>query len=140
MKILLDTNIWRYLIDTGQHERLHQIARRSRAQITIAPLVIVETLKLNDRVLRNNIIALQTRDCWKRLMPEAYLECSDLREEIFKSHPKWVREKRDRVRFRNLRYDWVRSNGGGWSKVRTETEAVAAHYVSQDTSVLAVLC
>jgi hypothetical protein len=136
MKILLDTNVWRYLIDSGQHDRLHQIARRSRVQIAIAPLILIETLRLSDPVLRKKIVALQARDCWKRLMPEAYLECDDLRQEILKYHPEWVLEKRDTARFRKLRYDWVRSNGGWWSKTRTETDAVAADYASQDTRVL----
>lgn len=110
MKILLDTNVWRYLIDSGQHDRLHQIARRSCAQIAVAPIILLETLRLSDPVLRKEIVVLQARDCWKRLMPAPYLECNDLRQEILKYYPRWALQKRDTARFRKLRYDWVRSN------------------------------
>ena len=42
------------------------------------------------------------------------------------------------ARFRKLRYDWVRANGGFWSKARNETDTVAAQYAFQDTRVLEV--
>jgi hypothetical protein len=136
MKILLDTNVWRYLLDSGQHDQLYQISYRSRIRIAVSPNILVETLRMSNSTLRNSIVELQTRDCWLRLMPEAYLESEELVREMLKYHPKWALQKRDMARLRKLRYDWIRSKGGFWSKVRTDTGAIAKQYESRDTQIL----
>lgn len=136
MRILLDTNVWRYLVDSGQHDGLYRMIHRSCVQIVVAPTILIETLRLGDSALRKKIVEVQTRDCWNRIMPDAYLECEDLKREIMRCRPQWSLPKKNTERFRNLRYDWVRAKGGFWSKARTETDAVAAQYASRDSRVL----
>ena len=136
MRILLDTNIWRYLIDTGTENKLFQSSHRSNIQICIAPAIIVETLRMSDLRTRRRIIEVQTRDCWNRLMPEAYLECEDVKQEMIRTHPEWKLKTKNVNLFRKLRYDWIRTKGGFWGKVRTDSDTVAAHYKRQDSAAL----
>jgi hypothetical protein len=136
MQILLDTNVWRYLVDSELHDDLYRTACHSGVQIAVAPTILIETLRLGDSALRKKIVEVQTRDCWERLMPDAYLECEDVKREMLRYHPQWALPKKDTARFRKLRYDWVRAKGGFWSAARTETGALAAHYASRDSSVL----
>lgn len=79
MKVLLDTNIWRYIIDAGFANKLFQAIRHSKIRICIAPAIVIETLRMPDTPIRRQIIELQTRDCWDRLMPDAFLECEDVK-------------------------------------------------------------
>lgn len=137
MRILLDTNIWRYLVDTGFENKLFQVTHRTNVQICIAPAIIVETLRMSDLRTRRKIIELQTRDCWLRLMPESFLECEDVKREMIRTHPEWELKTKNVNLFRKLRYDWVRTKGGFWEKVRTDSDAVAERYKGQDSAGLA---
>jgi len=92
---------------------------------------------MRDPALRKGIIELQTLPCWDRLMPEAYQECEELKGEIARCRPHWTLPKKDTARFRRLRYDWVRKNGGFWSRARTETDRTAIQCASRDFEVLA---
>lgn len=139
MRILLDTNVWRYLVDTGSQNNLYKIARQSRCRVTVAPSVVIETLRLGDRTLRKRIIEVQTRDCWERLMPDAYLECEDIKREMARLHPEWELPKHNLPLFRKLRYDWIRAKGGFWEKSRTDTDAIADEYHSKDSISLEVV-
>jgi len=136
MLVLLDTNIWRYLVDGGFGDSLFQETRRSNKRVAIAPAVIIESLRMSDPKLRNKIIELQTRGCWERLMPDSFLECEDVKREMLTIHPEWALEEENSNLFRKLRYDWLRSKGGFWEKVRVETEKVANHYRLRDSSTL----
>jgi len=136
MLVLLDTNIWRYLVDSGFGDSLFQETRRSNKRVAIAPAVIIESLRMSDPKLRNKIIELQTRGCWERLMPDSFLECEDVKREMLRIHPEWALEEENSNLFRKLRYDWLRSKGGFWEKVRVETEKVANHYRLRDSSTL----
>lgn len=135
-KILLDTNVWRYLIDSGQEGKLFQIAKRSDVKVAVAPSIVLETLRLGDHVLRKKIVEVLSRECWLRLMPDAYKESEELKNEILRCRPEWALKKSNSDRFKNLRYDWIRSKGGFWSKVRSETDAIAEQYSVRDTGVL----
>lgn len=136
MLVLLDTNIWRYLVDGGFGDSLFQETRRSNKRVAIAPAVIIESLRMSDPKLRKKIIELQTRGCWERLMPDSFLECEDVKREMLTIHPEWALEEENSNLFRKLRYDWLRSKGGFWEKVRVETEKVANHYRLRDSSTL----
>lgn len=136
MKILLDTNVWRYLVDSGQQDSLYGHAKRFDVEVAISPNILIETMRLGNLELRRKIIELQTRDCWLRLMPDAYLECVEMKEEMLRCRPHWALIKKDTARFRKLRYDWIRSKGGFWHKARINTESVAAAYASQDRAIL----
>ena len=133
MRILLDTNIWRYIIDAGLENKLFPISSRSNIKIIIAPAIVVETLRMSDVSTRRKIIEFQTRDCWDRLMPDAFLECEDVKREMLRFHPEWELKPKNINLFRKLRYDWVRAKGGFWEKVRKDTEKVAEQYMRQDS-------
>lgn len=136
MQVLLDSNVWRYLVDSGSQDRLYRIARQSSVKVMVCPSVVIETLRLSDSALRKKIIEIQTRDCWHRLMPDAYLQCEDVKREIRRTHSEWESDSKNVSLYRKLRFDWVRSNGGFWSEVRNNTDSVAAQYHSKDTRAL----
>jgi hypothetical protein len=136
MRVLLDTNIWRYLVDAGLEDKLFQICRRSNLSISIAPAIVLETLRMSDTLTRSKIIELQTRDCWVRLMPDAFLQCEDMKRVMIKFHPEWQLKFKNINLYRKLRYNWVRKKGGFWEKVRRNSEEVAKQYKLRDSSDL----
>jgi hypothetical protein len=136
MKVLLDTNVWRYLVDSESQDNLYRIAQRSKVKVTVCPGVVIETLRMEKSALRKKIIETLTRGCWERLMPDAFLECEDVRREMVRTHPEWELDAKDVTRYRRLRYDWVRSKGGFWSHVRDHTDDVAARYRMDNSSIL----
>ena len=97
MKVLLDTNIWRYLIDSGRQSLLNSEARRGGFQITICPAIVNETLRISDASLRMKIVELQTRRCWHRLMPDSYLQLATLKAEMLRAHPDWMLSNPDEL-------------------------------------------
>jgi len=138
MRLLLDTNIWRYLVDNDYQDSLYKATRKQGMKVVVAPSVVIETLRINDSALRKKIVEVQTRDCWDRLMPDAYLQCEDVKREIIRLHPEWALKDKNTTLFNNLRYDWIRTKGGFWGKARTNAAEVAAHYHSQDAGALEV--
>lgn len=136
MRILLDTNIWRYIIDAGLENKLFPSINGSNIKICIAPSIVIETLRMSDISTRRKIIEFQTRECWDRLMPDAFLECEDVKREMMRFHPEWELKTKNINLFRKLRYDWVRAKGGFWEKVRKDTDKVAEQYKRQDSSSL----
>ena len=136
MRVLLDTNIWRYLVDSGLGDKLFQVSRQSNLRIAIAPAIVIETLRMSDVRIKRKIIELQTRGCWDRLMPDAFLECEDVKREMIRFHPDWELKSKNVNLYRKLRYDWVRGKGGFWEKVRKDPEKIAEHYKRQDSSAL----
>ena len=136
MRILLDTNIWRYLVDTGFENKLFQVTRRSNVQICVAPSIIIETLRMSDLRTRRKIIEVQTRECWSRLLPDSFLQCEDVKQEMMRTHPEWELKLKNINLYRKLRFDWVRTKGGFWEKVRSDSDAVEARYKRQDSAAL----
>lgn len=136
IRILLDTNIWRYLVDSGYENKLFQITRRSNIHISVSPAIVIETLRMSDLQTRRKIIELQTRECWDRLMPDAFLQTEDVKREMIRTHPEWELKPKNINLFRKWRYDWVRIKGGFWEKVRIDTDKVAEQYKRQDNLAL----
>lgn len=136
MRLLLDTNIWRYLVDNNYQDDLYTVARKQGVTIVIVPGVVIETLRMSNSALRKKIVEVQTRSCWERLMPDAYLQCEDVKREMIQLHPEWALKNKNTTLYKNLRYDWIRTKGGFWERVRTNTDETAAWYRSQDTGAL----
>ena len=86
MRILLDTNIWRCIIHTGLGNKLLLIISRHNIGICIAPAIVIEPLRMSDKSIRGKTIEFQTPDCWGRLMPDAFLECEDVKWEMMRFH------------------------------------------------------
>lgn len=139
MRFLLDTNVWRYLVDSGYQDNLFLKSRKTKSKIVVAPSIIIETLRLGDLSLRRKIIEVQTRACWHRLMPDSYLQSEDVKSEIARLHPDWFLPYKNLNLYRRLRYDWIRSKGGFWEKVRTNTDFVANQYNVRDHAMLNLL-
>lgn len=118
MRVLLDTNIWRYLVDA----QAIPLLRRSNHEVLVAPAVVYEAFRTHDVELRTRLVDALTLPHWRRLMPEAYSESMEVIAEIRRVRPDWMRDKPDKTLFNRLRYDWRASKGGFWYRARHETE------------------
>lgn len=125
-RILLDTNIWRYIVDNNSQGRLLKLARDGLFDVQIAPCVIYETLRLKDVHLRASLIHLMTNPIFHRLMPEAYSESMEILRTIERVKPDWLRDIPDLIFFNRLRNDWARRMGGFWVRCKQSPESEAA--------------
>jgi hypothetical protein len=71
---LLDTNVWRYVIDNDAQGSLLRHARDGSYNVQIAPAVLYEVLRLKNPSLRATLVRLMTNSRFYKLMPEAYPE------------------------------------------------------------------
>lgn len=124
-RVLLDSNLWRYIVDAGLQGRLIQAARHGSLTIQIAPAIVYEALRLQDIPLRNGLIDLMTNRAFYRLMPEAYSETMEILEEIRRLRPGWLRSAPDLVFFNRNRNDWSRKVGGFWVRCRNSPDQEA---------------
>jgi hypothetical protein len=129
-RALLDTNIWRYVVDGKAQGALIRAARNGSYGVQIAPGVLYETLRLNDVPLRASLVHLMTNPCFHRLMPEAYSESMEILREIERVRPDWLHESPDLRFFNRLIKDWTRKTGGFWVRCERSPES-EAKYVSQ---------
>jgi hypothetical protein len=53
-------------------------------------------------------------------MPEAYWEAEELRREVRRLRPKWLRRKPDTILFKRLRYDCICAKKGVWDRIARE--------------------
>jgi hypothetical protein len=113
-RALLDTNIWRYLVDSNSEGSLLRLARDGSHNVQIAPAVLYETLRLKDSLLRASLVRLMTNSRFHRLMPEAYSESMEILQEIERIRPDWLRDTPDLQFFDRLEKDWTRKMGGFW--------------------------
>lgn len=122
IKVILDSNVWRYVVDVQEQDHLRTIAMQSKYQILVPPALVYEAASLQNQALRKKIIDLLTAPYWKRLMPEAFSECEEVRSEIARLRPTWLKPNPNRQWFKRIRYDWLRSNGGFWDRIRNPSE------------------
>jgi hypothetical protein len=124
MRLFLDTNVWSYLADCEAGSDLARAARRSEAEIFVSPAVVDEATALPNEGARKRVLALVTDPQWKRLMPESFSECVEVKKEIFRLRPAWKVTSPKLAEVNRLRYDWVRRSGGFWHRARA---GVAPH-------------
>ena len=79
MKIFLDTNIWRYIADTGAFNTLVETASSNGIELVVAPALVHEVRQLRDDTLRKKILSIIASPRLVRLMPEIYLEAEDIK-------------------------------------------------------------
>jgi hypothetical protein len=113
-RALLDTNVWRYVVNNNSQGRLLQLASNGSHELQIAPAVLYETLRLKDVSLRETLVHLMVKPRFHRLMPEAYSESMEILREIERAQPNWLRDEPDLQFFTRLRNDWTRTTGGFW--------------------------
>lgn len=130
---LVDTNVWRYLVDSDSIEELNRAARDGCGQILACPAVLYEMLRFSDAALRRQLVKAICRSRWQRLMPETFYETAELKAEISRLHPEWLRELPDRRSYYRLYNDWNGSRGVWW-RARTDParEAAALGVVEED--------
>jgi hypothetical protein len=124
-RALLDTNIWRYVVDNASQGRLLRLAREGSYDVQIAPAVLYETLRLRDGKLRATLVRLMTNSRFHRLMPEAYSESMEILQEIERVRPDWLRDAPDVQFFNRLKNDWTRRTGGFWARCARSPESEA---------------
>jgi hypothetical protein len=133
-RALLDTNIWRYVIDSNLQGMLLRLARDGFYSVQIAPAVVYETLRLKDESLRATLVRLMTNSRFIRLMPEAYSESMEILREIERIRPDWLRDTPDLKFFNRLKNDWARRTGGFWVRCARspKSEAEFLHSVEAE--------
>lgn len=122
--VLLDTNVWSYIVENDEVESLRRLARRNGVRIVACPAVVYELLRVPDPAVRKRRAKAIAKQDWARLMPEAYSEAADVRTEIQRLRPAWLRTHPDLSHFHKNRADW---QGGFWWRVRRDPNAVARH-------------
>ncbi len=126
-RILLDSNVWRYIIDAGALPDLQRAARKSQHVIVASPAVLFEAARTDDRKLRDRLLTAMTNPAWKRLMPEAYWEAEELKGEVRRLRPEWLRPSPELTLFRRVKHDWVRAKGGVWDRIGQEAHLLQQH-------------
>ena len=128
IRLLLDTNVWRYIADEGAGQEIARVAERAAVKVCIAPAVVYEALRTSDPSLRAVLVGLMTYGAWHRLMPEAYDEAAELLGEIERLRPAWLKVPRDEKAFvwrKQVEADWSDRVGGFWDRARNDTNAEA---------------
>ena len=116
--VIPDTNIWRYLVDAGAVELLRRSAKATGVDVVACPAVVYECLRVRDAALRKRLAKALTRTEWVRPMPEVFVECEDLRAEVARNRPTWLRSNPDLRNWDRNRNDW---RGPFWRRVREQT-------------------
>lgn len=122
IRVVPDTNIWRYIVDADAVESVRKAARTNDVAIVACPAVVYECLRVSDRPLRRRLTKAISRREWLRLMPEAYLEAEALRDEITRLRPEWIIKQADLRVWTENKSDWM---GGFWRRVRTQPDLMA---------------
>jgi len=123
--MLLDTNVWRYVVDDRSGGVLAKLARTGSFDVQIAPAVLYETLRMKDTPLREGLVRLMTNSRFHRLMPEAYSESMEILREVERTRPDWLRETPDLEFFNRGRNDWTRKTQGFWVRCARSAESEA---------------
>jgi hypothetical protein len=137
-RALLDTNIWRYVVDSDSQGRLLRLARDGSYNVQIAPGVLYETLRLKDAALRATLVRLMTNSRFHRPMPEAYSESMEMLREIERLRPDWLRDEPDLQFFNRLKKDWTRKTGGFWVRCARSPESEARYIAQMEGEVMEV--
>lgn len=121
-RLLLDTNVWNYIVDEGGVEPLRKTAKASGVQIVACPAVVYECLRVHDPDMRRRRAKALTREDWLRVMPEAFSEAEDLRNELSRLRKGWFLQAPDLRQWRRNRADW---QSGFWWRVRRDPANMA---------------
>ena len=123
-RVLMDTNVWNYIVDSDGVETLRKAARANRVAVIACPAVAFECLRVASPELRKRRAKALSRETWTRLMPEAFSEAEDLRREIVRLRPEWLLDAPDLRLWHRHRADW---QSAFWWRVRRKPGTVAMH-------------
>lgn len=116
MKVLLDSNVWRYLVDQNASAALEKCITESDIQIVVTPSLVFETFELLNEPLRKSILKLQALPSWTRLMPDTFLEMEEIKASIRRYRPEWIVNNPDMTEVNQLLRDWTASDSGFWAR------------------------
>lgn len=120
-RVMLDSNLWRYVADANAGHVLEQRATNAGVEIAVVPMLVAEARGLKDDATRRAILGLLARETWTRLMPEAFLESQEIKDVIRRHRPQWMITLPDLSEQQVLEFDWQRSLGGFWSRAASDT-------------------
>lgn len=120
MKVLLDSNVWRYVADQEASGALRQAAAESGAELVVVPALIYEARNLEDISLRKRILRLLASPYWIRLMPEVLLEAEEIKNIVRRFRGEWLIGKPGLSEVNRLKWDWERPEDGFWSRARED--------------------
>lgn len=117
MRVLLDSNIWRYVADQSAHEALDRCVSDAGIELVVVPALVSEARDLKDDATRKAILRLLANPARTRLMPEAFLEAQEIKDVIRRFRQEWLVRDPDLREVNALKLDWQRTDGGFWSRV-----------------------
>jgi hypothetical protein len=120
MKVLLDSNVWRYVADHSDGAELASRSAEFGTEIVVAPSLVFEARALKDDTMRKKILELLSLPSWRRLMPETFLEAEEIKNIVRRLRPEWLVPHPDLSEVNRLRLDWERAHGGFWSNARDD--------------------
>lgn len=86
--------------------------------VVMPPAILYEAAKTGDIAVRDRLLSAMTHRAWKRLMPEAFFEAGEIRAEVRRVRPEWLKVNPDLTWSNRVRHDWSRSKGGNWDRIR----------------------
>jgi len=126
--VLLDSNIWRYIVDANAIEKIQNHSAVSALTILVAPSVVYEAARTKDQIIRSKLLRILTMPHWKRLMPEAYTECQEVLREGRRLSAPWIRSiPSSRKHFKAFEKDWQNKTGGFWDRARDNGDIESSH-------------
>ena len=135
-RYLLDSNVWRYLVDCGEENSLIELALSDKLLVQITPATVNETLRLGDGKLMNKIVRLQTKPCFDRLWPEALVNSIDIINEIKRLHPEWMLRNPDNFSLKKWTTFWDKK---WWARVRKSPISESKHLHQVEGKLLKLL-
>lgn len=112
------------MVDREAVTLVERTARLCRHSVLVAPAVLYEAAQTSAGPLRSALLEVMCRPTWKRLMPDAYSQAEELKSEVQRLRPEWLRRPPERVQYKRLRHDWRRVRGGAWDRARNSPEQV----------------
>lgn len=126
-KILLDSNIWRYVADANLEKQIINRMKKTGNCVVIAPAVVYEALRIKDDSIRRRLTSLMAMRQWFRLMPEAYYESMEILTEARRVCPEVLYRLERPTLVGRLKQDWRKSKGGFWDRVRLTPDLEASN-------------
>lgn len=121
MRVLIDTNLWSEVANQRAGDELAYAARKGKKQLLVTPTVIEELRARSRHDTRRASLQVATRSEWKRLMPDAYNECQELKSEIRRLRPQWMFPTPSFKEVHRLRHDWIKRKGSYWDRAREDS-------------------
>lgn len=137
-RILVDTNIWRYLIDLDSLETVYRAAKDAHGLILACPAVLYEMLRSEDVPLRRRLVKAICRSHWVRLMPEVFEEAEEFKSEISRLRPHWLLPKPNLSEFRKFYNDWNGPRGTWWRARRDPSQFAAVLRASEGDRMIRI--